>query len=171
MRSWFVMLVLGAAVASPAAAQRGTGEPRQALQRRIEDLFVQRVTEELGLSPGQAERLRGTAVQMFQRRRALEAETRRLNQLLARQLRPGIAAEQDSVAHMTDSLVSLRVAYARLYQEEEVELARYLTPVQRAQYYVLRERLLQRIQDARQARRGGGALLPALEDTAGDRAH
>ena len=167
MRSWFVMPVLGLILATPAVAQRAAAPPRQALQQRIEDLFVQRVTEELGLSQSESDRLRGTAVRMFQRRRGLEAESRRLNQLLARQLRPGVAADQDSVAHMTDSLVALRVAYARLYQEEEAELARYLTPVQRAQYYLLRERLLQRIQDARQNRRGGGALLPALDDTTG----
>jgi hypothetical protein len=168
MRSWLVIVLLGAAAGAPLAAQRPGALPRQALQQRIEALFVQRVTEELGLTPAQAEKLRGTAVRMFQRRRGIEAETRRLNQLLAGQLRPGVAADQDSVAHLTDSLIALRVDYARLYQDEEAELARYLTPVQRAQYYVLRERLLQRIQDARQARRGGAGAELGLDDSLAD---
>lgn len=139
-------------VAAPAAAQRVPPDQRGALQRRIENIFLARVTEELGLTDGQAAQLRGTAERMFARRRALEAESRRLNQLLAGQLRPGVAADPDSVRHLTDSLLTLRVSYARLYQEEVAEMGRYLTPVQCAQYYLLRERLLQKIQQARQAR-------------------
>ncbi|HEU5357641.1 MAG TPA: hypothetical protein VFU45_00875 [Gemmatimonadales bacterium] len=141
-----------ALIAAPLTAQRVPPDQRGVLQRRIENIFLARVTEELGLTEAQAAQLRGTAERMFARRRALEAESRRLNQLLAGQLRPGVAADPDSVRHLTDSLLTLRVTYARLYQDEVAEMGRYLSPVQCAQYYLLRERLLQRIQQARQAR-------------------
>lgn len=132
-----------------AGAQRVPGDRRAQLVRRIEDLFVQRVTQELGLSAPQSQQLRGTAVRMFARRRAMEAETRRLDQLLADQLRPGVAADPDSATRLTDSLLAIRVSYARLGQEEMAEMRTYLSPVQAAQYYVLRDRLLQRIENAR----------------------
>ncbi|HET7024081.1 MAG TPA: hypothetical protein VFI39_02620 [Gemmatimonadales bacterium] len=144
-------------LAPAVGAQRAPARQRGALVQRIEDLFVQRVTDELGLSPVQAQRLRGTALRMFARRRAMETESRRLDQLLARQLRPGVAADPDSVTRLTDSLLVIRVNYARLGQEEMAELRAYLSPVQSAQYYVLRERLLQRIQNARRAPVAGGA--------------
>lgn len=152
-------LFLGAPIV---AAQRVPADRRGALVQRIEDLFVQRVTEELGLSPTQAQQLRTTAVRMFARRRAMEAETRRLDHLLAGQLRPGVAADPDSATRLTDSLLAIRVSYARLGQEEMAEMRRYLSPVQAAQYYVLRDRLLQRIQNARRAAgpNDAGALSP-----------
>lgn len=151
-------LLLGAPVA---VAQRVPPDRRGALVRRIEDIFVQRVTEELGLSSAQAQRLRETAVRMFARRRAMEAETRRLDRLLAGQLRPGVAADPDSATRLTDSLLVIRVNYARLAQEEMAEMRGYLSPVQAAQYYVLRDRLLQRIQNARRtAGPSDAAALP-----------
>ncbi|MGH7531715.1 MAG: hypothetical protein ACREL4_00370 [Gemmatimonadales bacterium] len=144
-------------LAPVAGAQRVPARQRGALVQRIEDLFVQRVTDELGLSPTQAQQLRGTALRMFARRRAMESESRRLDQLLAGQLRPGVAADPDSVTRLTDSLLVIRVNYARLGQEEMAEMRGYLSPVQSAQYYVLRERLLQRIQNARRMPAAGGA--------------
>ena len=157
MRPSIVVFVTAFAAAQLAAQQPPPAE-RGALQRRIETVFLQRVTEELGLSAPQAGQLRATEQRMFARRRALEGETRRLNQLLAGQLRPGVAAIPDSVSHLTDSLLAMRVAYAKVFQEEEGEMSRYLTPVQRGQYYLLRERLLQRIQNARRGRADGGEL-------------
>ncbi|HEU4763615.1 MAG TPA: Spy/CpxP family protein refolding chaperone [Gemmatimonadales bacterium] len=156
MRALVWVALAGAVAAAPLAAQGAPGATRRQLQQRIETLFMQRATEELALTPDQATRLREMAERTFARRRALEAETQRLNALLAGQLRPGVAADQDSVARLVDSLVTLRVAYAEVFRDEEAEMAKFLTPVQRAQYYVLRERLLQRIQQVRQKRLGGG---------------
>lgn len=151
-----ILCALAALLAAPLAAQQPTPE-RGALRQRIQQAFLRRVTEELGLTPTQVSQLRATEQRMFTRRRTLEGETRRLNQALARQLRPGVAANPDSVATLTDSLLSLRVSYARVFQEEEEEMSHYLTPVQRGQYYLLRERLLQRVQEVRKGRRGGAA--------------
>jgi hypothetical protein len=64
------------------------------------------------------------------------------------QLRPGVAADQDSVTRLTRALVELRVDYAKTWRDEMGELS-YLTPVQRAQLYLMRDRLLQRVQEIR----------------------
>jgi hypothetical protein len=120
----------------------------QAIERR----FWSRVVEDLGLSGDQSSRLRVTVREFSQQRRDLERTERELKQALARQLRPGIAADQDSVARLTDALLQLKVDYAGSFRDEHREVGSYLNPVQQAQLLVVRERLMQRIRAIRQQR-------------------
>jgi hypothetical protein len=143
-------------VHSLAAQDTGSNRPRAALLRqRIEERFAARVQEELGLNNDQTTKLRSTAREFAGRRRELEAQERDLRSALAAQLRPGVAADQDRVAELTTKLVDLRVAYAQSFRDEMREHAKYLSPVQRAQLYVMRERLIQRVQEVRDQREGG----------------
>jgi hypothetical protein len=82
----------------------------------------------------------------------METRQRDLRSALVHQLRPGIAASRDSVARLTDELMSLRVRYAESFRAEQVEMARYLDPVQRAKITLLRDRLLDRAQELRRRR-------------------
>jgi Spy/CpxP family protein refolding chaperone len=144
-------------VHSLAAQDTGSNRPRaDLLRQRIEERFTARVQEELGLSDDQTTKLRSTAREYAGRRRELEAQERDLRSALAAQLRPGVAADQDRVADLTSKLVDLRVAYAQSFRDEMREHSKYLTPVQRAQLYVMRERLLQRIQEVRDRREEAG---------------
>jgi hypothetical protein len=152
--SWVALVLVLAAL--PAAAQDSAGvrgprgvPPRQLLEER----FAQRVKEELGLTDDQASKLRLTASRWFLERRRLEMEERTVRQALSGQLRPGVAANTDSVTRLTQRLLDLKVAYAETYREESKELG-YLSPVQRAQFHVLRERLLDALDAARQNRAG-----------------
>lgn len=121
--------------------------PRQQLEER----FAQRVKEDLGLTEEETSKLRQVAGTWFVKRRGLEADERALRQALAGQLRPGVAANADSVTRLTQRLLDLKVAYAETYRAENRELG-FLTPVQRAQFHVLRERLLDALDAARQNR-------------------
>ena len=56
-----------------------------------------------------------------------------------------------------NQLLDLKVKYAESYREENKQLG-FLTPVQRAQYYSLRERLLDALKQARASRRAGGGM-------------
>src|SRR5262249_55607911 len=139
----------------PAWAQNpGDEDPARAqeLRQRIEDRFAQRVKEELGLSDEQLAKLRATSVTYGSRRRELEARERMLRSALAAQMRPGVAANQDSVSRLTDGLVNLRSSYAQTWRDENAEMAKYLTPVQRSQLLGMRERFMRRIQEIRQQR-------------------
>jgi len=133
------------------AQEMGTAEIRQ----RIEERFSERVKLELGLDDAQTAKLRQVAADWFAKRRAMEDEERDLRQALAGQLRPGVAANSDSVSRIVSQLLDLKVKYAESYREENKQLG-FLTPVQRAQYYSLRERLLDALKQARQLRRAGG---------------
>ncbi|HKU63119.1 MAG TPA: hypothetical protein VJQ44_18100 [Gemmatimonadales bacterium] len=161
MRRVVLLVALSAAAGSAVMAQDpDTTRPQtQALRQRIEERFAQRVQEQLGLSDEQAKKLRATSQEYGDRRRTMEARERDLRVALTGQLRPGVAANQDSVARLTKALVDLRVDYANTWRDEMSALS-YLTPVQRAQLYVMRDRLLQRVQEIRDER-GGWRRRPA----------
>jgi Spy/CpxP family protein refolding chaperone len=155
MRSLVVVLALAATGLGTVSAQDpDTTRPRaQELRERIEERFAQRVQEQLGLTDEQTAKLRATSQTYGERRRVLESRERDLRLALTGQLRPGVAANQDSVARLTKALVDLRVDYARTWRDEMNDLS-YLSPVQRAQLYVMRDRLLQRVQEIRDERGG-----------------
>jgi hypothetical protein len=158
MRPLMLGFALVALSAVPALAQQPTRPEsrREELRRRLEERFALRVQEELHLSSDQMSRLRSTSREFADRRRALETEQRTLRRALADQMRPGVAADQDSVARLTDGLVDLRVDYARALKDEMAQLGKFLDPVQRAKLLVVRERLIGRVQTLRERREGGG---------------
>jgi hypothetical protein len=149
---WWVPLALG--LAAPLAAQELADDPTRAnqLRRQIEDRFTARVQEELALTDQQTTRMKSTVRDWFLKRRDMEDENRRLRQAMASQLRPGVAANKDSVAKLTDAMLDLKVRYAQSFKDEVKEMSGYLDPVQRAQFLVLRERLLERVREVREMR-------------------
>lgn len=143
---------------SPLAGQEGQDRPsRQQLMQQIEQRFMTRATEQLGLDAEQAERLRSTVTHFAIERRRLEQRERDVKRGLNGQLRPGVAADQDSLLVLLDGLLETRTAYIQSFRDELAEMADYLDPVQRAQYVMLRERLLEQIRRAQAARQRGGA--------------
>jgi len=168
MRRVIVTVIVAAALTGRAVAQEPTEEnPQRAEQLRqlIEDRFAARAQEELGLDDEQFQRLRGTSAQFAAERRGVEQQERRLRQAMAFQLRPGIAANQDSVARLLDALIDVKAAYVQTYRDEMKALAAFLNPVQRAQYFVLRERLLnlaQQVRTQRALRSDTGGARPGM---------
>ncbi len=151
-------LLMLVGTAAPMMAQDSAQAPGMGsaeMRQRIEARFTERVKTDLGLTEEQTVKLKQVAGDWFDKRRAMESEERELRQALQGQLRPGIAANSDSVSRIVNQLLDLKVKYAESYREENKQLG-FLTPVQRAQYYSLRERLLDALKQARQMRRSGG---------------
>ena len=140
--------------ASPLFAQDTLNDPvrTERLRQLIEERFGGRLKEELGLTPDQTTRLRVTLAGLAARRRGMEQEERGMRQALAAQLRPGVAANADSVARLVDALTNHRVAYAQTFRDEMRDLSAILNPVQRGQYLLLRDRLMQRAAELQQGR-------------------
>jgi len=149
MRYFLSLLACCLLGAVPAVAQVVEDSERTGiLRQRIEERFTARVQEDLGLSDQQAEKLRRVASGYFDQRRRLEADERRIRTALAGELRPGVAAKPANVSRLTDELLDVKVRYVESYRAESRELGSFLDPVQRAQYFMLRERLLDRVRDA-----------------------
>jgi hypothetical protein len=152
---WLSLIAVG--LARPLVAQADDADRTEQLRHRVEGRFAERVREQLQLSDDQMTRLRGTARTYGARRRELAGRERGIRAALAEQLRPGVAADQDSVSRLTDALLELRDAQAHTLQDENREMAEYLTPVQRSQLFVMRERLIRRAREIRQERGESGA--------------
>jgi protein CpxP len=146
-------LLLAVAPLYPAAAQRADSVAKtDSLRHQIEERFGSRVQEQLGLTNEQTAKLRATSQRFGARRRELHARHRQLREGLSAQLRPGVAANQDSVAKLTDAMIELHVASAQATRDEMREVAKYLTPVQRARFFVMRDRLHHHMKEAREHR-------------------
>ena len=148
-----LMLLL---VAAPALAAQGkspadTGRSAD-MQRRREEFRKQheaRVKQELGLTDDQAAKLHATEQRFFQQRHDLMERGRAIREGLHGQLQPGVAANADSVRKLLDARQLARASLAQMDRDQDKEMAVYLTPVQRARYEMMHERMMMR------ARMGG----------------
>lgn len=131
-----------------------------ALRRELEQRFAAQMREQLQLTGDQETRVRAIMSGYAERRRTLESEERALRQALNGQLRPGIAATPDSVTKLVDAISASRVDYAKLIQDEMRELGTVLDPVQRGQLFLMRDRVLQRVRELRDASRMRGQPPP-----------
>ena len=142
------------------AQQRDSGQQRDdtaqaaRLRAEIEKRFTDRVQDELQLTSDQATKLRATQEKFGARRRTIMAQQMERRRALDNQMRPGIPAKPDSVNKLLAGLRSGRGDILRLEQDQDEEMSSYLTPVQRAQYQQMRERLVQRVSEMRMQRRG-----------------
>ena len=161
-QSLFVVLVIMALAAPPPdlAAQEGPPPRGATLRRELEQRFAAQMREQLQLSAEQETKVRGIMSGYAERRRTLESDERGMRQALNGQLRPGIAANPDSVTKLVDAISASRVNYAKLIQDEMRELGTVLDPVQRGQLFLMRDRVLQRVQEMRDAARARGGPPP-----------
>ncbi|HEX9703876.1 MAG TPA: hypothetical protein VGA20_01335 [Gemmatimonadales bacterium] len=124
------------------------------LRAEVERRFATHVRRELGLSDDQAVKLGATQERFRGRRLPIQRRQRNLRLALDDQMRPGVAADADSVRKLMDAVQTGRAELLKIDQDEDREMAAYLTPVQRARFQMLRQRFVQRVQDVRRERRG-----------------
>jgi len=143
-------------------AQRSDSTEAGRLRTQIEDKFRGRVQEELKLSPDQVTKLRATQERYNGRRRTVMQQQLERRRALEDQMQPGIAANSDSVRKLMDGIQTGRAEMLRIEQDQDREMAGYLTPVQRARYQQMRERLMQRIGEMRMERRETRGMRPGM---------
>lgn len=144
------------ALTVPLLAQQGPPPRGPGLRRELEQRFAAQMREQLQLTGDQETKVRGIMSGYAEKRRALENDERGMRQALNGQLRPGIAANADSVTKLVDGISAARVSYAKLIQDEMRELGTVLDPVQRGQLFLMRDRIFQRMQEFREAARSRG---------------
>jgi Spy/CpxP family protein refolding chaperone len=96
--------------------------------------------EALGLTDDQAAKLKATEQRFRGQRRDIMKRQGEITSALRVQLRPGVAANADSVRRLLDLREQNGAALAQLRRDENRELAGYLSPVQRAQLQLMGER-------------------------------
>jgi hypothetical protein len=143
---WSLLLLTPFGMAGAQGADTGSVR-RDSLRHRIEERFAARAQQDLGLTNEQTTKLRSTSQQFGTRRAELRTRGKQLREALTAQLQPGVAANQDSVAKLTDAMIALKTAEAQISRDEVKEQSKYLNPVQRARLYVMRERFSHRLKE------------------------
>ena len=158
----FMVLNLAVTLASGVAAQQRDSVPQrpdsaeaERLRTQVEQRFTERVQQDLNLTSDQSTKLRASQEKFSSQRRTLMQQQRGLRQALDDQMQPGVAANADSVNRLLSGLQSGRAQMLKVEQDQDNEMAKYLTPVQRARYQQMRERFMQRVGEMRMQRRGG----------------
>ena len=166
-----IVLGLSVCVAAATVAQaQGTTRPpaeqgggREALERRVRERIAAEVQARLNLTDAQTQRLGATNRKFEERRRLLLAEERTARATLREQLMRGDSADQPRVGTLVDELISVQRRRLDLVEQEQRELATFLTPVQRATYLSLQDQMRRRMEEMRKGgqRRPGGRGRPA----------
>jgi hypothetical protein len=170
-----VAALLVAGSGAQAQAQR-QGQPRDTvaaqrraqLERQVRQRIATVVKERLDLTDAQAQQLQEADGRSELRRRDLMQREMRLRRDLRQQLSPGVAADQQRVASLLDQIMAVHRERVAITEQEQRDLARFLTPVQRAKYLGLQGELRSRIEGMRQrgeATRRRGAVRPPQRGT------
>lgn len=133
-----------------AAVQR-----RAVLERQVRQRIAVMVKERLGLTDAQAQQLQEAEGRFELRRRDLMQREMRLRRDLRQQLSPGVAADEQRVSTLLDQIMAVHRERMTNMEQEQRDLARFLTPVQRAKYLGLQSQLRNRIEGMRHGGQGG----------------
>jgi len=141
----------------PVVAAQNPGDTTSAATRQLRQQFRERWNErvrtQLGLSADQSAQLQATEDRFAAQRRAIVQRQRGVQEALRAQVGPGGTANADSVRRLMDARDQNRAAMAQVERNEDREMTGYLSPVQRARYQFMRQRLQERIADVRRQRR------------------
>ena len=135
---------------------------RAQLEQRLRDRIGGALKKNLNLSDDQFAKLQATN-KRFEEKRHLLVEQERDTRMAMRDLMiSGDTTNQSKIAAALDRMLAVQRQRAELMEQEQKELAGYLTPMQRARYLGMQEQLFRRMEQMRAQQRGGrgGAMGP-----------
>ena len=147
------LLVTGTSVVS---AQQVQMRQRQMLQQQVMQRYMQNYRQQAGLNDKQFQDFTQQTERAFNERTELQQRERVLWQALEAQIKPGVAAATDSLVKLIDAIFEVQQELVKTEQQNQKELAEFLTPVQRAQLMLSQRRLQNNIQNVMRNRGGGG---------------
>ena len=162
MRRGFVAIAMFLTVSVGSLAAQNP-QQRHQLQQRVMERLMQNFRAQAGLTEEQFSRFQEVAARSTSARQQSQMRERELWQALERQLRPGIAADGDSVSGLLDGLIRIQADRVEQARADQAAYAEFLTPVQRAQLTVMTRRLQQNIESIIRRRgppRGGPGNRP-----------
>lgn len=136
-------------------AQPSSDAARDSLEQRVRTRMANLLRTQLGLTDAQMERLQATNARFEQRRRDLFQREREARLALRELMRVRDTARQSEAGELLDRVVAVQRQRAELLEEEQRELATFLTPMQRARYFGMEEQIRRRVQEMGERDRGG----------------
>lgn len=167
MKRLLIASVLLASVSFTAGAQRLDQAPRQQpanraqLEQRVRQALARVAKQRLELTDDQMQQLARVDQDFANRRRELNAQEREIRVALGAAMRDTANPDQPKIASYIDQLIATQHKRIDLVAQQQKALSAFMTPLQRAQYQALQERVRRRLQQMRQ----GGGRGPARPDS------
>lgn len=159
-------LLVAAPLAVSAQGAQVDGPARQRLEQRVRERFAAVVQQRVGLSDEQMQKLRQTNQKFEAQRRTLVEQERDIRIGLRSEVLAGEKANQQRVSQLLDQMLRVQRSRVDLLEQEQRELAGFMTPVQRARYLGVQDQIRRAIEDMRRRRQaqrpapGGGEPPP-----------
>jgi Spy/CpxP family protein refolding chaperone len=158
-----------AALKAERQAQRNDSAPplgeRALLQRQVRQAWIGNVRRQLNLNDEQMRTLNQVNTKYERQRGDIQRDERQARLGLKAAMEDTAAGDQNArIEQQMNVLVGAQRRRADLFENEQKELAAFLTPLQRARYSVLQERLAQRLQQLRQNQQEAPAGPPPPEN-------
>ncbi len=160
MRALSLTMVLIVAATSVVSAQQGQMRQRQMLQQQVMQRYMENYKQQAGLDDKQFQDFTQLTERAFNERRELQQRERVLWQALEGQMKPGVAADADSLVNLIEAIFDVQEELIETERRNQADMAEFLTPVQRAQLMLSQRRLQHNIQNVMRNRQqnmeGGG---------------
>jgi hypothetical protein len=129
---------------------RAQGAPNNARERQIRQAIARLAKQRIGLTDAQMAQL-GPINQRFEgERRRIIRDERQTRLSLRQAMQDSGGGNQDEIARHMDRLIQLQRERVDLLDHEQQELAKVMTPAQRAKYMVFQENVRRRFEQAGQ---------------------
>jgi hypothetical protein len=140
---------------------------RANLERQVRQRIAMVTRQRLGASDDQMAKLEATNRKYDEKRRLIVELERDLRMSLRDEMLRADPARQEQVAALLDRVNSAQRQRMDINEQEQKELAGFLTPMQRAKYFALEQQVRQRMQQMRNGLQGragrGRGQPPALQ--------
>ena len=130
------------------------GQNRAQLERRFQQMLFQMTRRRVGLTDAQMNQLVPINRRFELQRRQLQRQERETRLSLRDAMRDTAQVDQARITGYLDKLVQLQRQRVDLFEQEQRDLAQFMTPLQRARYTALQEQVTRRVE---QRRRRNGA--------------
>jgi Spy/CpxP family protein refolding chaperone len=151
----FLIAVL--AIPAVVQAQRPGGVRRGDLEARFRQRFEEVLKQRLQLTDEQLRRLQDVNRRFEDERFNLLQEEMRVRRDMRRTLLEDSTQNNDEVAALVDRVLRTQRRRVELMENEQRELAQFLSPVQRARYLGFQEQLRRQMEEMREQREKDGA--------------
>jgi alanyl-tRNA synthetase len=136
------------------------GANRPALERQVRQAVARVVRQRLNLNDQQMQSLTRVDNKFDAQRRNLLRDERTARQNLKAAMADTAAPDQNRISQYLDQLTQAQHQRADLLASEQKELSTFLTPMQRAQYLSIKERVTARMLQLQQTTGGGRGVPP-----------
>jgi protein CpxP len=130
---------------------------RANLEQQVRERMAQVTKQRLGATDDQMVKLQASNRKFDDMRRTLVEQERDVRMSLRDEMLRPDSARQGQVAALLDRVIKTQHQRVDIQEQEQKELANFLTPLQRAKYFALEQQIRQRVTQMRQQLQQGRA--------------